>query len=135
MRYRIEEIEGIGPHYAKLLGREKIVTARALLQRCGKASGRRVVSAATGISETLLLKWTNRADLMRISGIGKQFSELLEASGVDTVKELRKRKAANLAAKMSEVNSQKKLARVAPSEKSVAKWIEAAARLQPMVSH
>ena len=32
------------------------------------------------MGESSILKWTNLADLMRVSGIGRQFSELLEAA-------------------------------------------------------
>ena len=72
---------------------------------------------------------------MRISGIGSEFSELLEAAGVDTVKELRNRNAGNLAAKMAEVNEQKKLTRTVPSEKTVAGWVDQAKSLDPLITH
>ena len=38
-----------------------------------------------------ILKWVNMADLYRIKGVGSEYSELLEAAGVDTIKELRNR--------------------------------------------
>ena len=75
------------------------------------------------------------ADLMRISGVGQEYSELLEAAGVDTVKELRNRNAENLAAKMAEVNTSKKLTRTVPSEKTVAGWVEQARTLDPLITH
>jgi predicted flap endonuclease-1-like 5' DNA nuclease len=75
------------------------------------------------------------ADLMRISGVGEEFSELLEAAGVDTVKELRNRKADNLAARMAEVNQAKKLTRQVPSASQIAKWIEQAKSLEPTITH
>ncbi len=93
------------------------------------------MAAVTGLSEALLLKWTNLADLMRISGVGPQLSELLEAVGVDTVKELRTRVAENLANKMDEVNAAKNLARTSPPAATVAKWVEAAKEMEPKVSH
>ena len=75
------------------------------------------------------------ADLMRVSGIGPQFSELLEAAGVDTVKELRTRRAETLAEKMAEVNAAKKLARTSPSSTVVKNWIADANSLEPMITH
>ena len=93
------------------------------------------IAEATGISEKLILKWTNHADLFRINGVGPQYAELLEASGVDTVKELRHRVAANLTAKMAEVNAKKNLAQRDPSEKEVAKWIQEAAELAPVMTY
>ncbi|MCB1033661.1 MAG: DUF4332 domain-containing protein [Acidobacteria bacterium] len=135
MSYRIEEIEGIGPAYAKKLEAAKVKTTRDLLKLCCSRKGRKDVSEATGVSEKLLLKWANLADLMRISGIGCQYSELLEAAGVDTVKELRNRNAANTAAKMAEVNAKKKLTRRTPPASQVENWIEQAKKLDPVITH
>ena len=74
-------------------------------------------------------------DLFRINGVAGQFAELLEGSGVDTVKELRNRNAENLATKMSEVNELKRLCKTSPSEKVVTKWIQQAKQLDPMVTY
>ena len=82
-----------------------------------------------------MLKWTNLADLMRVSGIGSEYSELLEAAGVDTVKELRNRNADNLAAKMKETNATRKLTRTTPSAKTVQKWIAGAAKLPGVIKY
>ena len=135
MRYKIEEIEGIGPSYASKLEKAKIATTDDLLKLCCDAKGRKAVSAQTGIGASTLLKWANMADLMRISGIGQEYSQLLEAAGVDTVKELATRRADSLAAKMEEVNGAKKLARATPSQKTVAGWVEQAKGLKPLISH
>ncbi len=75
------------------------------------------------------------ADLFRIKGVASQYAELLEASGVDTVKELKNRNTANLAAKMQEVNKAKRLTRTVPSQKMLSDWIKQASKLSPMVSH
>ncbi|MBM3487812.1 MAG: DUF4332 domain-containing protein [Alphaproteobacteria bacterium] len=75
------------------------------------------------------------ADLMRISGVGGEYAELLEAAGVDTVKELRTRNTANLAKAMASANEQKKLTRRVPSETEVTKWINQAKTLDPKVSY
>lgn len=135
MSYKIQEIEGIGPAYAEKLAAADIDTTEELLKLCCDAKGRKATSEKTGVSESQLLKWANMADLMRISGVGSEFSELLEAAGVDTVKELRNRNAENLAAKMAEVNEQKKLTRTVPSEKTVADWVEQAGSLDPLITH
>jgi predicted flap endonuclease-1-like 5' DNA nuclease len=133
--YKIEEIEGIGPSYAQKLATADIANTDDLLEHCGSAAGRKKTAAATGVSESLLLGWANMADMMRISGVGRQFAELLEASGVDTVKELAQRNAANLAVKMAEVNTAKKLAKAVPAESVVAGWIAAAKTTEPKISH
>ncbi len=135
MSYKIADIEGIGPAYAKKLDAASITNTDHLLDKCCKPAGRKAVAEATGLSEGVILKWTNMADLMRISGVGSQFSELLNGAGVDTIKELRTRNAANLAVKMKEVNDEKKLAKVAPSETVVTKWVEAAKGMAPKLSY
>ena len=135
MSYKIEEIEGIGKAYATKLIKANIKTTNDLLKLCCDAKGRKAVSEMTAISEKMLLTWVNLADLMRISGIGKQFSELLEASGVDTIKELRNRRPDNLAAKMAEVNGLKNLTRAVPSESMVEEWIEQAKKMNPFITH
>lgn len=135
MNYKIQDIEGIGPANAEKLAVAGIDSTAALLRLCCSSEGRREVASKTGVTEAKLLKWANMADLMRVSGIGAEFSELLEAAGVDTVKELRTRNVENLAAKMLEVNGQKKLTRTVPSAKTISKWVDQAARLTPMISH
>lgn len=135
MSYRIDEIEGIGALMAGKLGEAGVRTTEDLLSRCGSDAGRKAISKQCGISETSLLAWVNMADLMRITGVAGEFSELLEAAGVDTVKELQHRNVDNLVTKMAAVNEEKKLVRRLPNASEVTKWIEQAKTLAPMVSH
>jgi len=135
MTYKIEDIEGIGPAYATKLSAAGITTTEDLLGKCCTPEGRKTVAAKTGVGESTILTWTNMADLMRISGIGPQFSELLTASGVDTVKELRTRNAANLTESMTSVNNEKNLARVSPPPATVAKWVAAAKAMNPLITY
>ena len=135
MEYRIEDIDGVGPVLRKRLEMVGIETTQQLLEACGSPRGRRETSEATGVSEAVLLRWANIADLMRIHGIGKQFSELLEASGVDTVKELKTRDAESLAIKMKEVNRNRRFARTLPSVERVFDWVEKAKKLNPIITH
>lgn len=135
MTYKIDEIEGIGPANKEKLSAAQIETTDDLLAKCGAADGRKAVAAATGIAEKLLLTWANMGDLMRLSGVGKQFAELLVAAGVDTVKELQHRNAANLSSAMKELNDEKKLAKSSPAESVVAGWIESAKSTTPAISH
>ncbi len=135
MGYKIDQIEGIGPASAEKLGTAGIKSTDDLLKLCCDSKGRRSTAEKTGLGEKQLLKWANMADLMRISGVGEEYSELLEAAGVDTVKELRTRRADNLASKMKEINAQKKLTRSVPSEKQVTKWVEQAKSMDAVISH
>lgn len=133
--YSIIDIEGIGPTYAAKLQVVGIRTTKTLLDRAKDPKGRKAVAAESGLDEKQILKWANMCDLMRIKGVAEEYSELLEAAGVDTVKELRNRNVANLAAKMAEVNAEKKLVRLVPSEKSVAKWVAQAKELPPTMTY
>ena len=135
MNYKIIDIEGIGEVYAPKLIAEGIDTVEDLLNRCAAPAGRKELAEKTGISEKLILKWTNHADLFRINGIGPQFAELLEASGVDTVKELRHRVAANLAAKVAEVNEEKHLCGRVPAEVEIQKMIDQAKELPAVMEY
>ena len=135
MSYKIQEIEGIGPAYAEKLATANINTTDDLLDSCSKPGGRKTISEQTGLSEKLILEWTNLADLMRISGIGPEYADLLEEAGVDTIKELRTRNAENLAAKMNEINETKKLTRAVPVTSVVEDWIAKAKEMQPRITY
>mgnify|MGYP000959816675 CR=1 FL=1 len=131
----IETIEGIGETYAEKLRAADIQTVTDLLERTKTPSGRTELSETTGFSTDTIRDWANMADLMRINGVGGQYAELLEKSGVDTVKELRNRNAENLAVKMGEINAEKNLVNRVPSLDEVTKWIEEANELDPMMEY
>ncbi|MDJ0954520.1 MAG: DUF4332 domain-containing protein [Acidimicrobiia bacterium] len=131
----IDTIEGIGHKQATSLRKNRIRTVEALLKKGATRKGRRDIATATGISDKLILEWVNRADLMRVRGVGEEYSDLLEAAGVDTVKELRRRNPANLLAAMIEVNTSKALVRRLPTEAMVERWVEHAADLDAIVKH
>lgn len=135
MAYKIVEIEGIGETYAEKLQAVGIKTTEDLLNACATPAGRKKIAEETGISGKLILKWTNHADLFRIKGVAGQFAELLEAAGVDTVKEFRHRVAANLHPKMVEVNEAKNLCNRVPSVSELEKMIEQAKELEPVITY
>lgn len=136
----IESIEGIGPANGDKLRSAGVRTTAALLEAAGAKSGRKALAKDTGIKESMILEWVNRADLMRIKGVSTQYSDLLEAAGVDTVKELRNRNVANLTAKMKEVNDAaiakgSSIVRRPPSMSEVERWVGQAKKMTPGVSH
>ncbi|MDE6277646.1 MAG: DUF4332 domain-containing protein [Muribaculaceae bacterium] len=135
MSYKIEEIEGVGAVYAEKLEAVGVKTTADLLERAATPKDRKALAEETGISEKLILKWANHADLFRIKGVAGQFAELLEAAGVDTVKELRHRVAANLQPKLVEVNDAKNLCNRVPSVAEVEKMIAQAKELEPKLSY
>jgi len=112
-----------------------VKTSASLLKEGASKTGRKKIAEKSGISEDKILDFVNMADLMRISGIGGEFAELLKAAGVDTIKELRTRNAENLHQKLEEINKVKKVTRRVPSLKMVQDFIERAKSTDPTVTH
>jgi len=131
----ITAIEGVGEVNAKKLKKAGISTVEKLLEIGGEPAGRREIADKTGIDEKVILKWVNFADLFRVKGVSTQYSELLEAAGVDTVIELSKRVPENLQKKMEEVNKEKKLVRRIPVLKEVIKWSDQAKKLPRKIQY
>lgn len=131
----LDEIEGIGSTYATTLQSHGLTTVDHLLEHGGSPSGRQALAEKSGISERLILEWVNHADLIRVDGVGGEYADLLEAAGVDSAPELAQRNAANLHARLAEVNEQKSLVRRVPSESEVEGWIENAKTLPRVVHH
>lgn len=129
------EIEGIGPAYSEKLAAIGIETVDQYLLSTADQKGRQKLAEDTGISPKLVLEWANRADLMRVPGVGEEYSDLLEQTGVDTVKELRNRNPDHLHAAMVEINEQKNLVRRMPSHIEVTAWVEAAKQLPPILTY
>ncbi len=132
---KIETIEGVGPALAKKFQGAGVRTCEKLLADGATKKGRKALAASSGVNEAKILAFVNCADLMRVNGVGSEYSELLEKAGVDTVKELKNRRPDNLTAKMAEVNAKKKLVRRAPSEKVVTKWVAQAKKLPAVVKY
>ncbi len=129
------EIEGIGPAYSEKLAAIEINSIDQYLLATADRKGRKDIAEKTGISPKLVLDWANRADLMRISGIGEEFSDLLTEAGVDTVNELKYRNPEHLYNSLIEVNEQKKLVRRSPSQADVSSWVEAAQKLPVVLTY
>ena len=129
----IVDIEGVGEAFAKKLATAGIATVEKLLSKGATPQGRKEIEEATGISHSLILQWVNHADLFRIKGVGSEYSDLLEAAGVDTVPELAQRAADNLHKKLMEINDQKKIVRQLPTATQVASWVDQAKKLPRVI--
>ena len=132
---KLSEIEGIGETYGKKLEAAGISSIEDLLKEGSEKKNRADISGKTGVSEKLVLKWVNRADLSRIKGVSTQYADLLEYSGVDTIPELAQRNPDHLQVKMAEINEAKNLVRKIPSPSQVHDWVEQAKKLPRIVSH
>ncbi len=126
---KLSDIEGIGPSYQAKLKEVGIGSIEKLLEDANTKAERKALAEKTGISQKLILNWVNRADLARVKGISTQYADLLEVAGVNTVPQLGTRNAANLHAKMTEVNEAKNLVRKVPALTLVEGWIAQAKEL------
>ena len=131
----IAKIEGIGAIYKEKLVAAGIKTVEKLLEVGAGAKAREELAAKTGIPVKLILEWVNLADLMRIKGVGEEYSDLLEEAGVDTIAELANRKADNLLAKIWQTNTKEKLVRRPPNLKKIQGWVEQAKKLPRKVEY
>ncbi|MDH3277667.1 MAG: DUF4332 domain-containing protein [Nitrosopumilus sp.] len=129
------EIEGIGPSYGEKLEAAGMKNSDDLLEAGKTPQGRKDLVEKTGISSKLILEWINLCDLIRIKGVGEEYSDLLEEAGVDTVVELSNRNAENLQKKMEEVNGEKKLVRKTPTLDQVTEWIAEAKTLPRVIEY
>jgi len=132
---KLAKIEGIGEVYSNKLEAVGISTLEELLATASTPKGRQDLAAKSDISEKLILEWANRAGLFRIKGIGEEYSDLLEAAGVDTVPELAQRNADNLYAALKSTNAAKKLVRKLPSRDQIADWIDQAGKLPRVMTY
>ena len=132
---KIIDVEGIGEVYADKLAKVGVSTTEELLKVGATPKGRKGLAGKTGIGDALILEWVNHVDLYRIKGVGSEYSDLLEAAGVDTIPELAQRNAGNLILKIEEVNRVKKLVRKLPVESQVADWIEQAKKLPRVITY
>lgn len=135
MAHKVIDIEGVGAAYAEKLAAAGINNTDELLEKCAAPAGRKALAEETGIEEKRILRWCNHADLFRVKGVGPQFAELLEAAGVDTVKELAHRNAENLAAKMAEVNAEKNLVNRVPVASELQRMIDGAKELPGVLTY
>jgi predicted flap endonuclease-1-like 5' DNA nuclease len=131
----LTRIEGIGETFAQRLREAGIGSAETLLRRGASPEGRREIADRTRITASQILQWVNRADLLRVKGVGQEYSDLLVQAGVDTVPELAQRDAGNLHQKLLELNKRKELVRAVPTSAQVTSWVEYAKQLPRAVTY
>lgn len=133
---KVIDIEGIGPVYAAKLKAAGVDTTDDLLETGASRPGREKLAEATGLTTGQILKWVNHVDLMRLDGVGSEYSDLLEAAGVDSPAELARRNPANLAITFQELDAARpNWIRRLPSEAMVIGWVEQAKALPKVVTH
>lgn len=131
----IQELRGITDAMVAGFKKEGINDSDSLIDAIALPAGRKQWAEKLGVTTAEVLELANRADLARIKGIGGVFGDLLEMSGVDTVKELAHRRPDNLQAKMVEINTEKKLSGRNPSLKDCESWVSQAKELGGKITY
>jgi len=131
----IEVIEDIGSRHRARLKAADLRSCRALLEAGATKRGRRILAETVGVSESRVLEWVHKADLMRINGISTRYAQLLEATGVDSIRKLRKRRPAQLHQSLvaEDAKRRKRLVSRLPSKKEVGAWVRQAKKLPQVV--
>lgn len=135
MSYPIKNLDGIDAATIAALRTAGIRTTEKLLEAARTCKGRKLLAEKTGIDEKALLRLANLADRMRVKGLNAKYAALLRECGVDTVKELKHRNPAKLAAAMRAINDKRKLVRLLPSDKTVGRWIDDARKLPLKITY
>ncbi len=135
MSYPLTDIDGIDGAAATILKTVGVRSTGGLLEAARTVRGRKMLAIKTGFEEKQLLAWANVADRMRVKGIRREYAGLLQAAGVDTVKDLKYRNPGNLAKAMAEANKKRKMVTMLPSQKVVGHWIENAKKLQLKITY
>src|SRR5271163_627770 len=135
MAYPITDIRGIGPDTAALLKSEGIRTTIGLLRSAKTPKQRLKLAEMTRTNSERILGWVTAADRMRVKGVGWEYSELLRAVGVKTVKELKFRNPQKLVDQMTQANARRKQVRFMPSVSMVERWIENAKKLPAVIRY
>ncbi|MEM1271324.1 MAG: DUF4332 domain-containing protein [Bacteroidota bacterium] len=130
MAIPVGKLKGMSAQLAKIVRQQGITNSDQYLAAVKTKAQRKALAQMAGVDEATVREAGNRADLNRISGIGGVYSDLLEVAGVDTVAELKNRNAANLHAKMTEVNAEKNLTKRVPPLSLVETWVATAKTME-----
>jgi nucleotidyltransferase/DNA polymerase involved in DNA repair len=131
---RIDQVAGVGQRQATKLRKAGLRTSRGLIETASTRRGRTEIAKATGLSPKDLQLWVHHADLLRVRGVGAEYAELLVAAGVDTLRDLRRRNATALLAKIIGLNGSLRVVDRLPTEAMVDGWINAAGDLEPSIA-
>jgi predicted flap endonuclease-1-like 5' DNA nuclease len=135
MTVEINQLRGITSELVSHLQAQGVKNSEQFLELTKTAQGRRELAKAAGVDPKLVLELANRADLVRIRGVGGAFADLLEEAGVDTVKELATRRPENLLVKLEEVNTAKQLVGRKVTLEMVQEWVNHAKELPGSIEH
>ena len=130
----VKTIEGIGAVYGRLLYGMGVRMVDDLLRVGATSVGRQRIARRLGVSYKMVVTWVHRGDLLRVRGVGRQYSELLESAGVSSVGDLSNRESRVLWQTLNRVNREKRLVRRIPPCMTIEMWVCNAKKLDPIIS-
>ena len=131
----IKDVTDADDQARRLLTDVGIRTAEQLIERGATAASRMALSDETHLDEEVIRGWVHRADLLRISGIGPGFAQLLCLTGVYTTPKLAYRSTGSLYAELSEMNAKAHIVSMLPSPSELHEMITQAKRLPKLIYH
>lgn len=135
MTTAVKDLKGATEAIVTKLKELGITNNEQLVAAAAAPAQRKELAASCGCEVRAILELTNRADLARIKGISGVYSDLLEKTGVDTVKELATRRPDNLHAKILETNTKDPVTKQPPSAAMVESWVQQAKDLPKTISY
>ena len=135
MSVTLGELRGVTDSVLNSLKAQGLGDSDSLLEATKTPQNRKSLASASGVDPKTILELANRADLARIKGIGRVYSDLMEEAGVDTVKELANRLPVNLHAKLIEINTTRQFTQRPPSVEQVSDFVEQAKSLPAMLEY
>ncbi len=134
MALRIDELFGVREELAAKLREVGLTNSDKLLAAAATPQQRAELAGMLGTDSKEVLELANRADLARIKGVGRVYSDLLEWAGVDTVAELAQRNPENLFAKINEAAAEHFVQRL-PTQANVTDWVSQAKALPRILQY
>ncbi len=125
----IGNVKGLTPEVKTKLESEGIKNTQQLLDHAQTAKQRSDLAAKVGTTAVVIKELANRADLMRLKGVGGDMSNLLEEAGVNSCKEMQHRVPDKLHKTLTELQASKKIAHHTPTLAQVTEWIAEAKTL------
>jgi predicted flap endonuclease-1-like 5' DNA nuclease len=130
----LTSIKGIGRKYTAMLREKAGIESVEDLRKAGTTPAKRAsLAQKTGRGEEVILRWVQVADLMRIEGVGEDYSALLWEAGITAPSDLTKQKPERLRILLAKTNGEKHIAHRLPSLGQVTHWIEQAKSLPDLV--
>lgn len=125
----MSDLKGLQPEVKTKLESEGIRNTTQFLEHTQTQQQRTELAHKVGTTPVAIKELANRADLMRLRGVGGDFSNLLEEAGVNSCRELQHRVPEKLYKTLETIHTEKKIGHRAPTLAQTTEWIAEAKTL------